>query len=385
MPSRRVRPKIQWSHEEREMLKQLVNSRTEGHAKVIRAKILLDYAEGKSVSKMARELRLSRPTVERCIDKALELGLKAALEDLPRSGRPRQISSEAKTWVIELACRKPADLGYPHELWTIQLLADHVRRHAEEAGFPSLARAGKSLIHGILSEHSLRPWKVQYYLERRDPEFESKKAHVLTIYKEVALDKERLEQGKPPNNTVVISVDERPGCQVLKNTAEDRPPVPDKHPGIARDHEYVRLGTVSLLAGLDLRTGVIHGLVRERHRSKEFIELLEKINTFYPQDWVIKVICDNHSAHISKETRAYLKEHQGRFEFIFTPKHASWLNIIEVLFSKMSRTVLRSIRANSIEDFCMRIEAYWAWLNEEPVAFRWRYEVEQVDKELCAI
>ncbi|NPV54934.1 MAG: IS630 family transposase [Firmicutes bacterium] len=142
---------------------------------------------------------------------------------------------------------------------------------------------------------------------------------------------------------------------------------------------------MSLLVGLDIQSGVIHGLVRERHRSREFIELLEKIDTYYPQDWIIKVICDNHSAHISKETRAYLKGHQGRFEFVFTPKHASWLNIIEVLFSKMSRTVLRSIRADSVEEFCRRIETYWAQLNEEPVVFRWRYEVGQVDEDLSAI
>jgi transposase len=385
MAPRRERPKIQWTNEERKILNQVANSRTEAHARVQRAKILLDYADGKSISQIARELRLSRPTVERCIDKALDLGLATALDDLPRSGRPPLISSEARAWVVELACRKPLDFGYPHEMWTIQLLADHVRQHAKEAGFPSLARAGKSLIHGILSEHSLRPWTAQYYLERRDPEFEVKKAHVLTVYKEVALQQELLKQGEQPGNVAVVSVDERPGCQVLKNTAADRLPVPDKYPGLARDHEYIRLGTISLLAGLDLRTGIIHGLARKRHRSKEFIELLEKLDAFYPQGWVIKVICDNHSAHISKETRAYLKERPGRFEFIFTPKHASWLNIIEILFSKMSRTVLRGIRANSVEEYCERIMAYWDQLNKDPVVFHWRYEVEKVDKELVAI
>lgn len=383
--SRRIRPKVQWSNEEREMLGHLVKSRVEPHAKVVRAKILLGYADGRSVSQMARELKVSRPTVERCIDKALDLGLQAALTDLPRSGRPPQISSEAKAWVTELACRKPLDLGYPYELWSIQLLADHIRKHAEDSGFPSLVRASKSVVHGILTEQSLRPWTVSYYLERRDPDFEVKKAHLLMIYKEVALQQERLKHGEPVDKKVVVSIDERPGCQVLKNTAEDRLPSPGKYPGVSRDHEYIRLGTVSLLAGLDLRTGIIHGLVRERHRSKEFIELLDKIDGYYPQDWVIKIICDNHSAHISKETRSYLKEHPGRFEFIFTPKHASWLNIVETLFSKMARTVLRGIRANSAEEYCKRIEAYWAQINEEPVVFHWRYEIEKVDRELTTI
>lgn len=379
---RLTRPRIQLTNEERKMLKQIANSRTEPHARVQRAKILLAYADGKPVAQIARELSFSRPTVERCLDKALDYGLAAALDDLPRRGRPPVISSEAKAWVVELACRKPLDLGYPHEMWTVKLLADHVRQHAKEAGFPSLARAGKSLIHSILSEHSLRPWMVRYYLERRDPEFEVKKAHVLAVYREVALQQELTKQGEEPGKVAIISVDERPGCQVLKNTAPDRLPAPDKHPGLARDHEYIRLGTISLLAALDLRTGVIHGLARERHRSKEFIELLEKLDAFYPKDWIIKVICDNHSAHTSKETRSYLKERPGRFEFIFTPKHASWLNIIEILFSKMARTVLRGIRANSVEEYCERIMAYWELLNKDPIVFHWRYEVDEIESAL---
>ncbi|RKL63611.1 IS630 family transposase [Thermoanaerobacteraceae bacterium SP2] len=154
---------------------------------------------------------------------------------------------------------------------------------------------------------------------------------------------------------------------------------------MSRDHEYIRLGTVLILSGIDLQTGIIHGLVREKHRSKEFIELLKKIDNYYPTDWVIKIICDNHSAHISKETRAYLKEHPGRFEFIFTPQHASWLNIIETLFSKMARSVLRGIRANSTEEYCKRIESYWEQLNQEPVIFHWSYEIEKVDQELSSI
>jgi len=122
------------------------------------------------------------------------------------------------------------------------------------------------------------------------------------------LQQERIKNGEPVEKKVIVSVDEKPGYQVLKNTADDRLPVPGKYPGMSRDHAYIRLGTVSLLSGIDLQTGIIHGLVREKHRSKEFIELLKKIDNYYPTDRVIKIICDNHSAHISKETRAYLKD-----------------------------------------------------------------------------
>ena len=117
---------------------------------------------------------------------------------------------------------------------------------------------------------------------------------------------------------------------------------------MARDHEYKRHGTVSLLAGIDLLTGQVHALVKDRHRSREFIEFLKLLDAAYPTHTAIKLILDNHSAHISKETKAWLADQPaGRFEFIFTPKHGSWLNLVEGFFSKLARSVLRHIRVAS--------------------------------------
>lgn len=159
--------------------------------------------------------------------------------------------------------------------------------------------------------------------------------------------------------------------QAIALTAPDLPPVPGKESTIARDYEYVRHGTVSIMAGIDLHTGHIFANVEDRHRSVEFIGLLKKIDEHYPSDAIIRVVPDNHSAHISKETMAYLASRPGRFEYVHTPKHGSWLNLIECAFSKMARTFLRHIRVASKEELKTRILQGIAEINDSPVVFRW--------------
>jgi transposase len=122
-----------------------------------------------------------------------------------------------------------------------------------------------------------------------------------------------------------------------------------RHRAFTRDHEYVRLGTLSLLAGIDLMTGVVHASVEKRHRSREFVEFLKRLDAAYAT--AIKIILDNHSAHISKETKAWLAQRpEGHFIFVFTPKHGSWLNLIEGFFSKLARSALRHIRVASLRN-----------------------------------
>ena len=145
-----------------------------------------------------------------------------------------------------------------------------------------------------------------------------------------------------------------------------------------RDYEYKRLGTLSLLAGIDLHTGRIMPYVNEKHRSKEFIEFLEILDKEYPSDWKIRIILDNHSAHISKETTRYLLTKPGRFDFVFTPKHGSWLNMIEMFFSKIARSFLKHIRVESKEDLKERIDKGIEEINNEPVVFRWKYKMEEI-------
>jgi transposase len=151
-----------------------------------------------------------------------------------------------------------------------------------------------------------------------------------------------------------------------------------KHGFVGRDSEYKRLGTVSLLAGMDLMTGEIIPLVRDSHKSSDFVDFLKILDGKYDKDKKIKIVLDNHSAHTSKETRKYLDQHPGRFEFIFTPKHGSWLNRIESFFGKFARVCLKVIRVNTKDELVQRIYQYMNEVNAEPVVYRWKYKMDEI-------
>jgi transposase len=358
----------------------IARSRTEPASRVERARMLLAYREDPSFFAVGQAVGVHHQTVQRCVERALVYGAMAALEDRPRPGREPTISAEAKTWVVNLACRKAKELGYPHEMWTTRLLARHAREHGPVEGHACLARLAQGTLVSILNEQEIKPHKVRYYLERRDPEFKQKMAEVLCVYGEVKLIKETAAAAKqkPSDAVAIVSYDEKPGIQAIATTAPDLPPVPGRAATFARDHEYKRQGTVSLLAGIDLLTGQVHALVRDRHRSREFIEFLKLLDAAYPAHTAIKLILDNHSAHISKETRTWLAEQPaGRFEFTFTPKHGSWLNLVEGFFSKLARSVLRHIRVASKQELKDRIMAAMDEFNRYPVVHTWSYKLDQ--------
>ncbi len=328
-----------------ENLSSIAQSRTEPASRVERARVLRGYWKDPSFFAVGQALGLHHQTVQRCVERAVVEGPMAALDDRPHPGKEPTITIEAKAWLTSLACRKAKELGYPHELWTTRLLARHAREHGPAEGHACLANLAQGTVCKILNQEGVKPHKVRYYLERRDPEFAEKMADVLCVYRKVKLlKKDATAAKKKPNDAVaVISYDEKPGIQAVATTAPDLPPQPGVHATFARDHEYKRHGTVSLLAGIDLLTGKVHALVKDRHRSREFIEFLKLLDDAYPAHTAIHLILDNHSAHISKETRAWLADQPAhRFEFTFTPKHGSWLNLVEGFFSKLARSVLRS-------------------------------------------
>ena len=363
--------------EEIESLRALSRSRTEPARRVERARMLLAYRETPSFYAVGRSLGTHHQTVERCVERALAYGPLAALDDRPHPGKEPIITSEAKTWLVSLACDKAKEHGYPHELWTTRLLARHAREHGPAAGHPCLAKLVQGTVCKILGKEEIKPHKVRYYLENRDAEFEQKMAEVLCVYREVAVLKRTSAKSKKRRNAVaIVSCDEKPGIQAIATTAPDLPPEPGVHATFARDHEYKRHGTLSLLAGIDLLTGKVHALVRDRHRSREFIEFLKLLDTAYPARTAIKLILDNHSAHISRETTAWLAARPaGRFEFTFTPKHGSWLNLIEGFFSKFARSVLRHIRVASKYELKQRIMAGIDEINRHPVTHTLSYRI----------
>jgi transposase/transposase-like protein len=371
MAGKSSRTKLILSAEQKEELVRLSHARGSPAREVHRAQILCRYEAGETITDIARALNTTRPSVRKWVDKALEMGPFAALKDGWHRPYAPVITEEAKAWVVHLACCKPKDYGYAAELWTRSLLARHVRGHAIEAGHPSLGKAVKATVQRILAAQPLHPERVQYYLEKRDAEFESKMKDILLVYQDVALRNEAQADSAAPR-VITVSVDEKPGLQALANTAPDRPPVAGKHPTVSRDHEYKRLGTCSILAALDLHTGHVTARVERRHRSREFIDLLKDLDLYYPADCTIRIVLDNHSAHISKETRAFLATRPNRFQYVLTPKHGSWLNIVETLFGKMARTFLRHIRVQSWAELRQRILKGIAEINAAPVVHRWR-------------
>ena len=356
-------------------LETIARSRTEPACRVERARIVLAYRADPSAYAVGEAIGVTHQTVQRCMRRAERLGVMAALDDSPRPGKTPDITDDARAWLVSLACQKAKELGYPHELWTTRLLARHIREHAVAAGYPCLASIVQGTACKILAHHEVKPHKVRYYLDRRDEAFEEKMAEVLCVYREVAV----LKAGEASDtNVAIISYDEKPGIQAIGNTAPDLPPKPGSHAGFARDHEYKRHGTLSLLAGIDLLTGKVHACVENRHRSREFVGFLKQLDNVYPTDTAIKLLLDNHSAHISKETKAWLStQRDGRFTFVFTPKHGSWLNLVEGFFSKMARSLLRRIRVASKAELKARILAYFDDLNREPVIHTWTYRIDE--------
>ncbi|MGH9431906.1 MAG: IS630 family transposase [Terriglobia bacterium] len=371
MPRKPTRPPLVLLPNELVLLERLRKSHTASRRDVQRAQVLWLYHMGQNIASIMRAVPLTRKSVAKWISKALKVGVTAGLQDTPHGSSPK-LTEEAKAWVVHLACSKPKDFGYAAELWTRQALAQHVRREARAAGHPSLAQASKATVHRILAAQPLQPHKITYYLQRRDPAFESKMREVLLVYQEVALQNQSGAQGISLMNVITVSVDEKPGVQAISNTAPDLPPVPGKHPTVARDHEYQRLGTCSILAALDLHTGHVTGRVERRHRSREFIALLRDLDDYYPKDCTLRLVLDNHSAHLSKETQDYLATRPNRFKYVLTPTHGSWLNLAETLFGKMARTFLRHIRVHSWEELRDRILKGIEEINADPVVHRWK-------------
>ncbi|EOS30253.1 hypothetical protein C807_01084 [Lachnospiraceae bacterium 28-4] len=371
---------IELSNEEREYLELQTRARTIQAQTVTRARILLLRADAMSIDAIADKVGLNRCSVMLCLKKFKEGGIENALFDAPGRGRNAEITDEEKAWIINTACQKPVDFGYAAETWTYAGLTSHINKTAEAAGYTRLSTIHKSTVNTILDEADIKPHKITYYCENRDPDFDSKMHNVLLVYKQ--LEMQFNESGElivsDDSPVHVLSYDEKPGIQAVATTSDDLMP-DERHQTISRDYEYKRLGTLSLLAAIDLQTGEAIPLVRDRHSSREYIEFLKLLDDKYQKGDKIRIVLDNLKVHTSEATRKYLATVPGRFEFVFTPKHGSWLNMVEGFFSKMTRQMLKGIRVKSKEELTNRIYNYFAEINEEPIVFHWKYKLDDID------
>lgn len=350
-----------------------------------RAQILLKKAENKSSTAVADEIGVNRHTVELWCKKYRNRDANQTILDVlsvsKGRGRKEEITGEAKTWLISIACMKPKDLGYAAETWTTSLLTKHINKVAKEAGFDRLSTITESGVYRILDKANIKPFRIQYYCEKRDPDFDDKMHNVLLVYKQLSLQFDedgRLLPFEDGAVTHLLSYDEKPGIQAIANTSDDL--MPDGTNGvIKRDYEYKRLGTVSLLAGIDLQTGDAIPLVSDTHNSNDYIAFLKILDDKYPKGDKIRLILDNLKVHSSQKVIDYLRTCPDRFEFVFTPKHASWLNLVEGFFSRMTKQVLHGIRVDSKEELIERIYKYFDEINADPVVYHWGWNLQDVD------
>ena len=367
---------------DRERLERLARMRTAQAQTVTRARILLLRDSGETLVSIAEKVGLAVNSVRLCVTKYLEGGVEHALSDGARSGRPREIDDGDRAFVVDLACQRPADLGYAAELWTNDLLWAHVRKVAEAAGHPRLATVATGTVHNILANAQLKLHKMTYYCERRDPNLEAKTRDVLLLHEQLPFRFD--EDGNPVpweegQEARVLSHDEKPDTQDAREHCSDLRPVTGGRGTVGRDYEHGRLGTLSLLASIDLLTGEATPLVSETHKSSDYVEFLKILDGKYPKGDLIRIVLDNVSVHTSAETRRYLATVPGRFEFVLAPKHGSWLNLVEGFFSKMTRQMLRGIRVSSKDELRERILRYFKEVNADPVVYRWKWNLSDID------
>lgn len=372
--------------EDKEYLLKLVRSGMTPIIIVQRAKILLEKENGLTNEQVAEKLGINRRTVMLWVNKYIKRREIETIEDVLNvaegRGRKEEIMGEAKTWLLSIACVKPKDLGLAAETWTTTALTKYIRQHAVEAGHERLSTVSESGVYKILDKSNIKPFRIQYYCERRDPDFTSKMHNVLVVYKQLEFqfdeDGNLLPWEEDAEVVHVVSCDEKPGIQALSIKTEDLLPT-KKNGCIKRDYEYERLGTLSLIAGIDLQTGEGFPLVRETHNSDDFIDFLKKLDERYPKGDKIRLILDNLRVHRSDQVKAFVQSIPDRFEFVFTPKHASWLNLIESFFSKMTKQMLRGITVKSKKELEERIYKYFDEINAEPVVYHWTWKLEDID------
>lgn len=359
MPRSRPRhTRIRLLATERAELQRRVAARTSSQQDAYRAEIILRVATAQTDASIAQEMGLAVRTVFVWRHRFAEHRLDG-LKDRPKCPPPRQYHADIQARLLVLACQKPSEVdptraGQTH--WSINDLAHYVAAHPELGlGSPS-----KSTIGVILKRHQVRLDRLDTWMNDRDPEFATKAVAVIELLL------------SPPTDGPLFCVDEKPGIGVRQPTAPDQPPVPRRPPARARparrEFEYKRNGTVDLLAGFRVNDGQVCGMVRLKHRSREFCELLALLDEQTPVGQPIHLILDPVSSHWSAEVVSWLDAHPQRtFVFHFLPVHASWLSFIEVWFSILSRKCLRradfadaTIATEQIEGFITTYNTHMA-------------------------
>lgn len=349
MPRMRSRDTVRLSRHRRRKFGHLIRCSTAPVREVRRARILLLAWQKVSNEAIAGQVGCSVATVRRTRRAWRVRGVKC-LVDRPRSGRPPVYDLDVRLLIVATATSDPPE---PVSQWTHQAIAEHLYQTRGIA--ISASQVGR-----ILAEADLKPHKVRGWLNRPDdPGFFTRAQAICRLYQHIQA------------GTVLLSVDEKTGIQAKSRkhpTRRARPGRPTR-----REFEYVRHGTVSLLAAMDVATGKVHPKIIDRNNSVTFIEFLTELDQAIPTGLNIHLVMDNGSSHTSKATRDWLAEHP-RFEVTYTPKHASWLNMIEIFFSILTKRLLRRGEFTSREHLADKILKFIDHYSKTAKPFRWRYD-----------
>lgn len=311
-----------------------------------RARIVLLAAEGVSNTAIAQRVGVSRPTVIWWRDRYLARGI-AGLEDVSRPGRPRSIVHAAI--VTATLTPPPKRLGVTH--WSTRLLAK--RLGVSDA---TVAKAWR--------DYGIQPWRAESFRFSTDPQLVAKVVDVVGLYL------------APPDNAVVLSIDEKSRIQALERSA----PILPTQPGLAerRSHDYIRHGTSTLFAALEVATGKVTAAVKPRHRQQEFLAFLKQVTRAYP-DGELHLVMDNYSAHKHDKIRKWLAANP-RVIVHFTPTHASWMNLVEVWFSMIERQAIHRGSFTSVKELNAKIRAFINGWNDRCHPFVWTKTADQILK-----
>ena len=322
----------------------MARSQTVTAAAALRARIVLLAAEGVPNAEIARRVGVSRPTVLSWRQRYTESGV-GGLADLDRAGRPPVIN-EADV-VIATLTRPPESLGVTH--WSARLLADRLG-----ISFASVAR--------IWRKWDLQPWRVETFKFSTDPELDAKVRDVVGLYL------------APPDKAVVLSIDEKSQVQALDRTAPIlplRPGLPEK-----QTHDYVRHGTTTLFAALEVATGKVTDACHPRHTHAEFLAFLKQVAQAYPRV-KLHIVCDNYGTHKHPTVKAWLARNP-RISMHFTPTSGSWLNMVEIFFGIITRQAIRRGSFRSVKDLIAAIEVFIDGWNERCHPFVWTKTADQI-------
>lgn len=335
----------------RKILQARVRATTAPQRDVTRARIILLAADGVSSRQISLKVNVHESHIAMWRQRFLAQGLDG-LKDAPRPGQPPIYDAEDRLKIVALATSQ-RDPDEPEATWTYQALADELK---DEVGI------SRSQLWRFLDDLDIKPHKVVGWLNRRDdPEFWERVRDVCGLYL------------CRPESALVFSVDEKTGIQAKQRLAFTSPAGPGQ--ACRQEFEYRRHGTASLLAALEVHSGQMVAQPIERNNSLTFIQFLEDLEARVEHELKIHLIMDNGPSHTSKATGQWLAEHP-RFVAHYTPKHASWVNQVELFFSILTRKVLKRGNFSSREDLTSKIMGYIASYNETAKPFAWTYSGE---------